>query len=99
MWEFPGGKLLAGETLGEAARRELAEELEVELTALVAYLGSHADPGSPFVIHFVEVGATGEPRSLEHDEVAWASPDELEGYELAPGDRAFWSELRERGWA
>jgi 8-oxo-dGTP diphosphatase len=89
LWEFPGGKLLVGETLGEAAQRELAEELEIELTEVRGYLGSRRDPGSPFVIHFLEVAAAGAPASVEHDEVAWVAPRELMSYELAPGDRAF----------
>jgi 8-oxo-dGTP diphosphatase len=98
LWEFPGGKVLPGETLGEAARRELVEELGIELTALTAYRGSRRDPGSAFVIHFVEGSASGEPRPLEHDEVAWVDPADLERFELAPADRSFvegWREQRE----
>jgi mutator protein MutT len=98
LWEFPGGKLLAGETLGEAAKRELAEELQIDLTEVRAHRGSRRDPGSAFVIHFVEVAAAGEPVSLEHDEVAWVAPADLRGYDLAPGDRAFvesWSSAAE----
>jgi mutator protein MutT len=89
LWEFPGGKLLAGETLGGAAKRELAEELQLELSEVRAHLGSRRDPGSAFVIHFVEVAAAGEPVSLEHEDVAWVQPRDLGGYDLAPGDRAF----------
>ena len=89
LWEFPGGKLLPGETLGEGARRELAEELSLRLAALGGRLGSRSDPGSPFEIHFVEVSAEGEPVPLEHAELAWSGPADLLGYALAPGDRAF----------
>lgn len=89
LWEFPGGKLATGETLGEAAARELTEELGVRLTGLGRHLGSRRDPGAAFEIHFVEVHAEGEPSSLEHDEVAWVEAGRVLSYRLAPGDRAF----------
>jgi mutator protein MutT len=89
LWEFPGGKSAPGETLAEAAARELREELGLELAGVGARLGSHRDPGSSFVVHFVEVEAAGDPRAAEHDEVAWVADDDIAGLALAPADRAF----------
>jgi 8-oxo-dGTP diphosphatase len=89
LWEFPGGKLLESETLGEALRRELAEELDLEVSALGRYLGSHRDPGAPFFIHFVEARVSGEPIAREHERVAWVREADLGSHALAPGDQAF----------
>jgi 8-oxo-dGTP diphosphatase len=89
LWEFPGGKLLPNETLGEAVGRELAEELELRLDEVVSYLGSEQDPGAVFLIHFVEALASGDPASIEHEEVAWVTPAELNRFDLAPGDHLF----------
>lgn len=89
LWEFPGGKFLPGETPLAVARRELAEELGVEAVSLGALLTAIPDPGSPFVIEFHAVEIRGEPAALEHDALAWALPEELLLYSLAPSDRSF----------
>lgn len=89
LWEFPGGKLLPGESPADAARRELAEELGVEVTAVGERLLALPDPGSAFVIEFHRVEIGGEPSPLEHDEIAWVSPADLPALALAPSDRAF----------
>lgn len=47
------------------------------------------DPGSVFVVEFYRVEIGGEPIVLEHTELAWALPEELAGYALAPSDRVF----------
>jgi mutator protein MutT len=89
LWEFPGGKLLDGESLEGGVRRELVEELHVEPVRVGEVRSAIADPGSPFVITFVEVEIVGEPCSAEHEAIAWVAAPDLLGYPLAPSDRAF----------
>jgi 8-oxo-dGTP diphosphatase len=88
-WEFPGGKLEPGEDLCRAAARELCEELQVKVEGCGDRLYRRRDPGSPFVIEFVEVSISGEPVPLEHDEVRWVTPADAAVLPLAPADRDF----------
>lgn len=97
LWEFPGGKVDAGETWLEAAHRELTEELGMGAAGVGAVLLSVTDPGSAFVIHFVEVEAHGVPAPTEHTEVGWYTPDEMAALPLAPADARFVQGLREGG--
>lgn len=89
LWEFPGGKLLPGESIPEAARRELAEELAVEVVAVGERLFELPDPGTPYVVEFYPVEIAGEPLPLEHEALRWVRAEDLAGLDLAPSDRAF----------
>lgn len=89
LWEFPGGKLEPGESLLDAARREMREELGVDVRDVGNVTLAIADHGSPFVIEFVPVMIAGEPQCLEHSELLWVGLGELRALELAPSDRAF----------
>lgn len=89
LWEFPGGKVEAGESYTDAATRELLEELDLELEGLGSVLCSHRDPDSPYLVHFVEATVTGTPNAREHDDVRWVTIEDLAGLSLAPADRAF----------
>lgn len=89
-WEFPGGKVEPGEDSTAAIIREIREELgcEVEIT--------RALPRFPFtygmviieMIPYVCVLAaySPEPHPHEHLALAWALPNELLSYDLAPAD-------------
>lgn len=89
LWEFPGGKLEAGESYLDAAQRELAEELGVTALTVGSPLFSIADPGSEFLIEFIPTVIDGEPKCLEHLDLKWMSLEELASVQLAPSDRRF----------
>jgi 8-oxo-dGTP diphosphatase len=90
LWEFPGGKCEAGESDKDTVHRELREELGVQS---IDYTGSplftHCDPGSRFVIAFVPVTFSDNPRAIEHSEIRWLTYNEIASLELAPSDAAF----------
>jgi len=88
-WEFPGGKVLDGESFAAALARELREELRVSLVRAGESMFAARDPGSRFEIHFVPVEIEGDPRALEHGELRWVPVSELGSLALAPADARF----------
>ena len=91
MWEFPGGKVEPGEKPETTARRELAEELELDVTDFGSLLHIVQDEDSPFIIEFYPTEVTGDPVPREHTELAWLSSDKIATIALAPADRIFLS--------
>lgn len=89
LWEFPGGKCESGESLADAARRELREELGVNVVAVGNEELVLHDCGSPYLIAFTPVQILGEPLSTEHIDLRWASLREVLDLPLAPTDRRY----------
>ena len=90
LWEFPGGKVEAGESAEDALHRELQEELgcSVRITqALAPFVHAYAW-GRIELIPFVCELADGspEPHAHEHTALVWVERGELLSYELAPAD-------------
>ncbi len=82
LWEFPGGKVEAGESLLAALTRELQEELGIVIGRTSALLEIHHDYGDKQVLLDVHVvwDYSGEARSLENQPMAWVSPQALTQY-------------------
>jgi 8-oxo-dGTP diphosphatase len=87
-WEFPGGKLEAGESPEQALVRELEEELGIRIEAGASLTPVVWDYGrGPIRLHpFVCTILSGDPHPHEHSEIRWCSPDELKELDWAEAD-------------
>jgi 8-oxo-dGTP diphosphatase len=98
-WEFPGGKVEANEELVTALRRELLEELGVNV-AIGAELHRvvHTYPDRDVRLYFYEAEIiAGEPRPLEASDLRWVKPEELMDYQFPEADLPLLDLLRRGG--
>lgn len=98
LWEFPGGKREPEETFQECLRRELNEELgiEVEVRELIEEI-RHQYPGKSVRLKFYRcVLLYNEPAAIGCDAVAWITPAELDVYPFPAADARLLALLRSR---
>ncbi len=88
LWEFPGGKLEPGESVEQALRRELAEELGIEVRAAEPLISVPWDyPEKSVRLHAWRVTAwRGEPRAREGHPLCWTAIADLDVAGMPPAD-------------
>ena len=99
LWEFPGGKVEAGESPEAALRRELQEELNVDVSVGSFIDRSISDIGdSRIELSCYAARFEGEDpvASSDHDAMQWVPLEDLSSLEWAPGDVPLIEALGER---
>jgi 8-oxo-dGTP diphosphatase len=89
-WEFPGGKVEAGETPETCLRRELAEELGIEAeVGPEVHRTDYRYPNGFTVrlLFFKILRYTGAPENREFERFVWARSHELSGFDFLEADR------------
>jgi mutator protein MutT len=95
-WEFPGGKCEADETPEACLRREIREELDVDVSVGPEVLTTAYDYADRAVeLHFFRCGFEGEPSPQLQQEIRWVSRSDLASLELPPADAALVAWLTE----
>lgn len=95
LWEFVGGKVEAGETKEQALIRECREELAVTLSVGDVFMDViHEYPD--LTVHLTLFNATiseGIPQKLEHNDIKWITPSEIENYDFCQADEEILKEI------
>jgi mutator protein MutT len=86
-WEFPGGKCEEGEPLDACLRRELKEELGVEVTiGDEVFTVTHSYPDRDVELHFLACTFLNAPMPLLGQEMRWVPREELRSLKFPPAD-------------
>ena len=94
LWEFPGGKVEAGETKQQALVRECREEVAFEVVPASVFCEvTHTYPDITIHLTLFNCTAKGEPQQLEHAALEWVQPQDVTAYDFCPADKVIVEKL------
>ena len=98
LWEFVGGKIEPGESPEQALIRECNEELGVTVRVDDIFIDLvHEYPDMTVnLILYNAVIAEGVPQKLEHNDLKWITPREIDMYDFCPADESILEEIKRR---
>ena len=97
LWEFVGGKTEEGETREQALIRECREELDVEVepkSVFMEVIHKYPDIEIRLTLFNAEI-VKGKPKLIEHTDIRWITPDEIDQYEFCPADEEILKRIKE----
>jgi mutator protein MutT len=88
MWEFPGGKQEGNESLAECLKREIKEELGLDVRAEKPLITVQHEYNTKIItLHLFPCSQVkGTPRALDGQEIRWVVPEDLEKHPFPPPD-------------
>lgn len=99
MWEFPGGKIEAGETVAACIKREILEELGIDIEVgehLITVDHTYSNFHITLIVHHCRHLA-GEPQPIECEEIRWVALEEIEQFTFPKANSKIIAALRKYG--
>lgn len=96
LWEFVGGKVEPGETKKQALIRECREELDVLVdVGDVFFQVEHMYPDITIELTLFNCSlAAGVPKLLEHNDIQWILPSQIDEFPFCPADEEILNEIK-----
>lgn len=97
LWEFPGGKLEAGETIQDCIKREIMEELAIEIEVEKHFIGiDYIYKKLKLTLEVYECRhLKGVPQPIECEEIRWVNLEELDSFSFPPANKKIIAKLQE----
>ena len=98
LWEFPGGKIESGETVAECIKREIKEELDIEILVgdrLTTITHDYQTFKVSLYVHLCQ-HVSGDPQPLECEEIHWVDVSSMNRYHFPQANAQIISLLQQR---
>ena len=97
LWEFVGGKVEPGETFPQALQRECVEELGISVNVggqFMQVIHEYPDILIRLTLLNCSIPVGNTPQALEHNDIRWIHPSEIDNYLFCPADRDILSVIK-----